>query len=391
MALAVKRMTELKLEGQRVLIREDLNAPIKDGGVASAKRLSAAIPTIEFALERNARVLLLSHLGRPHGGSFEAEFSLAPVAAELSKMLGRDVPLVRDWLDGVDVPPGSVVLCENVRFQEGETSNDEDLAKRMAMLCDIFVMDAFGTAHRAHASTHGVAKHAPVACAGPLLVNELEALSKALDEPAKPVVAIVGGSKVSTKLEVLSALASMVDELIAGGGIANTLLAATGVDVGKSLQESQMQEFASRLLSGEFGGAQVPLPTDVVVGESLDADARGAIRSAAEVAPSEMILDIGPDTAAAYAERLASAGTILWNGPVGVFEHSEFAAGTQSISQAVAGSRAFSIAGGGDTLAAIDQFDVTAGISYISTGGGAFLEFLEGKKLPALDVLEARA
>jgi phosphoglycerate kinase len=316
---------------------------------------------------------------------------LAPVAAELSHLLGREVSLVRNWLDGIEVAPGSVVLCENVRFEAGETANDDELSRRMAALCDIFVMDAFGTAHRAHASTHGVARHAPVACAGPLLVNELEALSKALNEPARPVVAIVGGSKVSTKLEVLSALAGAVDELIVGGGIANTLLAATGIDVGRSLQEAQMTDFAAQLLAGEFGGATLPLPTDVVVGESLDAAARGTIKLVAEVEEGEMILDIGPETAQAYSERLAEAGTILWNGPVGVFEHPEFAEGTRRIARAVAASSAFSIAGGGDTLAAIEQFDVTSEISYISTGGGAFLEFLEGKKLPALEILEARA
>jgi phosphoglycerate kinase len=391
MALAVKRMTELALEGQRVLIREDLNAPVKDGKVTSSKRLSAAIPTIEYALQHGARVALLSHLGRPQEGVFDAALSLAPVAAELSHLLGREVSLVRNWLDGIEVAPGSVVLCENVRFEAGETANDDELSRRMAALCDIFVMDAFGTAHRAHASTHGVARHAPVACAGPLLVNELEALSKALNEPARPVVAIVGGSKVSTKLEVLSALAGAVDELIVGGGIANTLLAATGIDVGRSLQEAQMTDFAAQLLAGEFGGATLPLPTDVVVGESLDAAARGTIKLVAEVEEGEMILDIGPETAQAYSERLAEAGTILWNGPVGVFEHPEFAEGTRRIARAVAASSAFSIAGGGDTLAAIEQFDVTSEISYISTGGGAFLEFLEGKKLPALEILEARA
>ena len=391
MALAVKRMTELALEGQRVLIREDLNAPIKDGRVTSGKRLSAAVPTIEYALQNDARVVLLSHLGRPQEGSYDTGLSLEPVAAELSEMLGCPVPLARDWLDGLDVAPGSVVLCENVRFEVGETKNDDGLARRMAALCDIYVMDAFGTAHRAHASTHAVARHAPVACAGPLLVNELEALAKALDEPVRPVVAIVGGSKVSTKLEVLSALASSVDELIVGGGIANTLLAAAGVDVGESLQEAQMSDFAAQLLAGKFGKASVPLPTDVVVGKSLDAAARGTIKWTADVAGGEMILDIGPDTALDYAERLANAGTILWNGPVGVFEHLDFAEGTRIIAQAVAASSAFSIAGGGDTLAAIEQFDVTDGISYVSTGGGAFLEFIKGKKLPALDILEARA
>jgi len=391
MALAVKRMTELALDGERLLIREDLNAPIKDGKVTSGKRLSAAVPTLQYALQHGARVAVLSHLGRPREGAVDPALSLAPVATELSALLGRPVPLVTDWLDGLDVQPGNIVLCENVRFQVGEAANDEVLAKRLAALCDIFVMDAFGTAHRAHASTHGVARHAPVACAGPLLVGELEALAKALNEPVQPVVAIVGGSKVSTKLEVLSALASTVDELIVGGGIANTLLAAAGAYVGQSLQEAQMCDFAAKLLAGDFGQASIPLPTDVVVAESLNADARGTVKSTSAIAELDMILDIGPDTARAYGERLSRAGTILWNGPVGVFEHPEFSQGTRSIARAVADSTAFSIAGGGDTLAAIEQFGVTDEISYISTGGGAFLEFLEGKKLPALEILEARA
>jgi len=391
MALAVKRMIELALDGQRLLIREDMNAPDKDGKVTSGKRLSAAVPTLQYALQHGARVAVLSHLGRPREGVVDSALSLAPVATELAALLGRPVPLVTDWLDGLDVQPGDIVLCENVRFQVGEAANDEALAKRLAALCDIFVMDAFGTAHRAHASTHGVARHAPVACAGPLLVGELEALAKALKKPAQPVVAIVGGSKVSTKLEVLSALASTVDELIVGGGIANTLLAAAGANVGRSLQETQMRDFAAKLLAGDFGRASIPLPTDVVVAESITADARGTVKSTGAIAELDMILDIGPDTARAYGERLSGAGTILWNGPVGVFEHPEFSQGTESIARAVADSTAFSIAGGGDTLAAIEQFGVTDEISYISTGGGAFLEFLEGKKLPALEVLEARA
>lgn len=391
MALAVKRMTELDLDGQRLLIREDLNAPIKDGRVTSNKRLVAALPTIRHALDHGARVALVSHLGRPQPGSSDPAFTLAPVATELSELLGRSVPLIENWLEGVEVEPGDVVLCENVRFEAGETDNDDALAKRMAALCDIYVMDAFGTAHRAHASTHGVARHAPVACAGPLLVGELEALAKALEAPERPVIAIVGGSKVSTKLEVLSSLAARVDQLIVGGGIANTLLAATGVDVGRSLQEEKMIGFCARLLDGEFGAAAIPLPTDVVVARSLDESSRGTVKPTARLDPADMILDIGPETAAQYGEQLNLAGTILWNGPVGVFEHPEFAAGTESIARSVAASEAFSIAGGGDTLAAIDQFGVTSEISYISTGGGAFLEFLEGKKLPALEMLEARA
>ena len=391
MALAVKRMTELELDGQRLLIREDLNAPIKDGKVTSDKRLSAALPTIEHALQHGARVALISHLGRPQEGSVDAALSLAPVATALAELLGRPVPLVTDWLDGVEVQPGNLVLCENVRFQTGETANDDALARRLAALCDIYVMDAFGTAHRAHASTHGVARHAPVACAGPLLIGELEALAKALDEPAHPVIAIIGGAKVSTKLDVLGALASTVDELIVGGGIANTLLAATGAEVGRSLQEAQMRGFASKLLAHEFGRAAIPLPTDVVVAESMDPGVRGTVKSTETIAKRDMILDIGPDTARAYGERLSRAGTIVWNGPVGVFEHPEFSAGTRSIAKAVAVSKAFSIAGGGDTIAAIEQFGVVDEISYISTGGGAFLQFLEGKPLPALEILEARA
>ena len=391
MALAVKRMTELQLDGRRLLIREDLNAPIKDGNLTSSKRLSAALPTIEYALQHRARVALISHLGRPKEGSVDAALSLAPVAVLLAELLGRRVPLVTDWLDGIDIEPGSVVLCENVRFQVGETANDDALARRLAALCDIYVMDAFGTAHRAHASTHGVARYAPVACAGPLLVGELEALAEALDDPVRPVVAIIGGSKVSTKLEVLGTLAAKVDELIVGGGIANTLLAATGAEVGRSLQEAQMHGFAARLLAGEFGRASVPLPTDVVVAESIDAGVRGTVKSVDAVAERDMILDIGPETAHAYGERLSRAGTILWNGPVGVFEHPEFSRGTWRIARAIADSKAFSIAGGGETLAAIEQYGVVDDISYISTGGGAFLKFLEGKPLPALEILAARA
>jgi phosphoglycerate kinase len=313
------------------------------------------------------------------------------VAAKLGELLGRPVPLARDWLAGVEVAPGELVLCENVRFEVGEEADDDALSKRMAALCDIFVMDAFGTAHRAQASTNGVARHARVACAGPLLVAELEALGRALESPQRPVAAIIGGSKVSTKIEVLQALSTKVDELILGGGIANTILAAAGVEVGKSLHERDMVEFAAKLLRGEFGEAKIPLPSDVVVASSLDAGVRGRVKRVREVATDEMILDIGPETAAFYAERLQTAGTIVWNGPVGVFEHPEFAAGTRRIAAAIAASPAFSIAGGGDTLAAIEQFGVTQEISYISTGGGAFLEFLEGKKLPAVATLERRA
>jgi phosphoglycerate kinase len=359
--------------------------------VTSAARIRAALPTLQAALEAGARVLVVSHLGRPKAGKPDPASSLAPVAVRLGELLGRPVPLIVRWLDGVDVAPGELVLCENVRFEKGEEEDDDKLARRMAKLCDVFVMDAFGTAHRAQASTNGVARHAPVACAGPLLVAELEALAAALDEPKRPLMAIIGGSKVSTKMEVLQALSAKVDELILGGGIANTVLAASGANVGKSLYELDQVPFAKRLLAGEFGEAEVPLPTDVVVATSLDASARGRVKRARDVASDEMILDIGPETAAAYQRRIGRAGTIVWNGPVGVFEHPEFAAGTRRVADAVAASEAFSIAGGGDTLAAIEQFKVGDRISYVSTGGGAFLEFLEGKKLPAVATLEERA
>jgi phosphoglycerate kinase len=391
MPLAVQRMTDLDLRGKRVLIREDLNVPVKDGKVTSTARIDAALPTLRAALAAGARVLVMSHLGRPKAGKPDPASSLAPVATKLAEMLGCKVPLATSWLDGVDVKPGELALCENVRFEKGEEQDDPQLAQRMAKLCDVFVMDAFGTAHRAQASTNGVARYAPIACAGPLLVAELEALAAALDKPKRPLVAIIGGSKVSTKIEVLQSLSSQVDELILGGGIANTVLAAAGANVGKSLYEPEQVAFAKRLLAGEFGKAKIPLPTDVVVGPSLDPSVRGRVKRAQDVGANEMILDIGPDTSALYAERLDRAGTIVWNGPVGVFEHPEFAAGTRRVAEAVAASKAFSIAGGGDTLAAIEQFQVGAKISYISTGGGAFLEFLEGKQLPAVATLEERA
>jgi phosphoglycerate kinase len=391
MALRVKRMTDLALTGKRVLIREDLNVPVKDGRVTSTARIDAALPTLTLALGAGARVMVMSHLGRPKEGKPDPAASLTPVAAKLGELLGRDVPLAARWLDGVDVAPGELVLCENVRFNVGEEADDDGLSKRMAALCDVFVMDAFGTAHRAQASTNGVARHAPIACAGPLLVAELEALGKALESPNRPLMAIIGGSKVSTKIEVLQALSTKVDELILGGGIANTILAASGVEVGKSLHEKDMLDFAAKLLRGEFGKAKIPLPVDVVVAKSLDADVKGRVADVRGVASDEMILDIGPKTAGLYAERLRNAGTIVWNGPLGVFENREFAAGTRRVAEAVAASEAFSIAGGGDTLAAIEQFQVGERISYISTGGGAFLEFLEGKKLPAVATLERRA
>jgi phosphoglycerate kinase len=391
MALKVKRMADQALAGKRVLIREDLNVPVKDGKVTSTARLDAALPTLRLALGAGARVMVMSHLGRPKEGKPDQAASLAPVAAKLGELLGRKVPLVPQWLDGVNVAPGELVLCENVRFNVGEEADDDALSIRMAALCDVFVMDAFGTAHRAQASTNGVARHAPIACAGPLLVAELDALGKALESPKRPLTAIIGGSKVSTKIEVLQSLSTKVDELILGGGIANTVIAASGVSVGKSLYEKDMLEFAAKLLRGEFGKAKIPLPTDVVVATSLDAGVKGRIKKVRDVASDEMILDIGPETAALYAERLGSAGTIVWNGPLGVFENAEFAAGTRRVAEAIAASSAFSIAGGGDTLAAIEQFGVDDRISYISTGGGAFLEFLEGKTLPAVATLERRA
>jgi phosphoglycerate kinase len=391
MALKVKRMADQLLAGKRVLIREDLNVPVKDGKVTSTARLDAALPTLRLALGAGARVMVMSHLGRPKEGKPDPAASLAPVAAKLGELLGRKVPLAANWLDGVDVAAGELVLCENVRFNVGEEADDDALSRRMAALCDVFVMDAFGTAHRAQASTNGVARHARVACAGPLLVAELEALGRALESPKRPLTAIIGGSKVSTKIEVLQALSTQVDELILGGGIANTIIAASGASVGKSLHEKEMLDFAAKLLRGEFGKAKIPLPTDVVVATSLDPGVKGRIKNVRDVAADEMILDIGPETAAMYAKRLESVGTIVWNGPLGVFENPEFAAGTRRVAEAIAASSAFSIAGGGDTLAAIEQFGVGEGISYISTGGGAFLEFLEGKKLPAVATLEQRA
>ena len=389
--VAVTRMTDLDLAGKRVLIREDLNVPVADGRVTSDARIRAALPTIEAALEAGAAVMLVSHLGRPVEGEPDPTFNLQPVADRLGELLGRDVPLVSDWIDGVEVKPGEVVLLENVRFLAGEKKCDPDLAKKMAALCDVFVMDAFGTAHRAQASTYGVAEHAPIACAGPLLVGELEALGKALDNPARPMVAIVGGSKVSTKLTVLEALAGIVDTLIVGGGIANTFIAAEGHAVGDSLHEPDMLDIARGLAAAADGKATIPVPTDVVVGDSFAADAQAATRAVSDVADGEMILDIGPATAEAFAEIVRSAGTVIWNGPVGVFEFDRFADGTRTLAEAIAASDAFSVAGGGDTLAAIDKFGVRDRISYISTGGGAFLEFVEGKKLPAVEILERRA
>ncbi len=386
------RMEELNLADNRVLIREDFNVPVEAGEVTSDKRIVAALPTIRMALERGAAVMLMSHLGRPTEGQFEERFSLAPVARCLSDHLGQEVELVRDWLDGVEVHPGDVVLCENVRFNAGEKSNDEELAGKMAALCDIFVMDAFGTAHRAQASTEGVARFAPVACAGPLLAGELEALGKALHDPARPLLAIVGGSKVSTKLTVLEALLDKTDQLIVGGGIANTFIAASGYEVGHSLYEPDLLDEAQALIRlAHQRGGEIPIPKDVLVAKSFDPEAEASTRHIDEIAPDEMILDIGPLTAASYADIIWDAGTVLWNGPVGVFEFRNFAAGTRAVGEAIEKSEAFSIAGGGDTLAAIDAFGLADGVSYISTGGGAFLEYVEGKTLPAVSVLELRA
>jgi phosphoglycerate kinase len=390
--MKVLRMTDTDLRGKRVLIREDLNVPVSNGVVTSDARIRASLPTIRYALDQHAKVFILSHLGRPEEGVYAEEFSLAPVAAKLSELLGKPVVLRKDWLDGVDTPPGSAVLCENVRFNKGEKKDKEDLAKKMAALCDVYVMDAFGTAHRAEASTHGVAKFAKVACAGPLLVGELEALERALHAPARPLLAIVGGSKVSTKLTVLESLLAKVDKLIVGGGIANTFLAATGVNVGKSLHEAEMLDVARKLLAqAKAKGTVIPLPTDVVVAREFAATAHADVRPVAQVKPDEMILDVGPDTAEAFGKVIETAGTIVWNGPVGVFEFDQFGEGTRSIANAIARGKAFSLAGGGDTLAAIEKYGVEDGISYISTGGGAFLEFVEGKTLPAVAILEQRA
>ncbi len=381
-------MKDQDLKGKRVLIREDLNVPVKDGQVTSDARIRASLPTIKLALEKGAAVMLMSHLGRPTEGEYDEQYSLAPVAAYLSRVLDREVPLIKDWVEGgFEVASGDLVLLENVRFNLGEKKDNEELSKKMAALCDVYVMDAFGTAHRAQASTHGVARFAPVVCAGPLLANELDALAKALDNPKRPLVAIVGGSKVSTKLEVLNSLSDKCDQLIVGGGIANTFLAAAGKPVGQSLHEADLVDTAKALMDK----CQIPVPTDVVVAKSFSADAEAVVKLADDVAEDEMILDIGPESAAALAALLKDAGTIIWNGPVGVFEFDQFGEGTRALSLAIADSSAFSIAGGGDTLAAVDKYSIASQVSYISTGGGAFLEFVEGKVLPAVAMLESRA
>ncbi len=388
--MAVRTLDDCVLAEQRVLVREDLNVPLKDGAVADDSRLRAALPTLQRLLDANARVMVLSHLGRPKGGQFDPAASLAPVAERLGELLGCDVAVVRDWLDGDSTPaPGSLVLFENVRFNAGETDNDEALSKRMAALCDVFVMDAFGSAHRAHASTHGVARFAADAVAGPLLAAELDALGKALQSPKRPLVAIIGGSKVSTKLTVLEQLTDRVDQLIVGGGIANTFIAAAGHATGKSLVETDLIPTAKALMDkATAAGGEIPIPEDVVVAEAVSETAQARVKAVDQVGAEEMILDVGPKTAAAYAERLRQAGTIVWNGPVGVFEIDAFGAGTQALAEAIADSPAFSIAGGGDTLAAVAKYAVTDRITYISTGGGAFLEFLEGRELPAVAILD---
>ncbi|MDE1887828.1 MAG: phosphoglycerate kinase [Gammaproteobacteria bacterium] len=390
--MPIIKMTDLDLRGKRVLMREDFNVPLDaDGRITSDARIRAALPTIRQALKAGARVLLVSHLGRPKEGGYDVGLSLAPVATRLTELLGVNVPLARDWINGVEAAPGAAVLCENVRFLKGEKKDDETLARKMAALCDIYVMDAFGTAHRAEASTHGVAKYAPIACAGPLLAGELEALARALRNPARPLVAIVAGSKVSTKLTVLDALIKVVDQLVVGGGIANTFIAAAGYKVGKSLHEPDLIPEALRLMeTARARKGNIPLPVDVVVARELAASAEADVRKVGEVGADEMILDIGPDTAELYAQLLKQAGTIVWNGPVGVFEFDQFGEGTRAVAEAVAESQAFSIAGGGDTLAALDKYGVADRISYISTGGGAFLEFLEGRELPAVAMLEER-
>jgi len=389
--MPIVRMSDLDLSGQRVLIRQDLNVPIKDGRITSEQRISASLPTLRMALDKGAAVMVTSHLGRPQEGSWSAQDSLEPVARRLSELLGMPVPLLRDWVDGVDVQPGQVVLLENCRMNVGEGADDQALARKYAALCDVFVMDAFGTAHRAQASTHGVIRHAPVAAGGPLLMAELDALALALEKPARPLLAIVAGSKVSTKLELLSNLVGKVDQLIVGGGIANTFIAAQGHAVGKSLHEADLLDMARAIdQQARARGAEIPLPSDVVVANSFSADAEATVKPVDAIGAEEMVLDIGPDTAARYAGMIAKAGTVVWNGPVGVFEFDAFGHGTETVARAIAASPAFSIAGGGDTLAAVDKYGIAADIGYISTGGGAFLEFLEGKTLPAVAALAER-
>jgi len=390
--MTVINMHDLDLSGKRVLIRQDLNVPIKDGKVTSDARIRASLPTIQQAHAAGAVVMLMSHIGRPKEGVYDEAFSLKPVAEHLSTLLGKEVRLEKDWLNGIDAQAGDIILCENVRFNVGEKADDDELAKKMAALCDVFVMDAFGTAHRAQASTHGVAKFAKIACAGPLLSTELDALAKALFEPAQPMLAIVGGAKVSTKLTVLDSMLDKVDQLIVGGGIANTFIAAQGHSVGQSLYEPDLIEDAKALMrKAEANGASIPVPVDVVCAKAFSETAEATVKLVADVEDDDLILDVGPATAKQYAEIVKSAGTIVWNGPLGVFEFDQFAGGTKTLAEAIAQSEGFSIAGGGDTLAAVDKYNITEQVSYISTGGGAFLEFLEGKDLPAVTVLQQRA
>ncbi|MEY3281281.1 MAG: phosphoglycerate kinase [Pseudomonadota bacterium] len=387
--MTILRMVDLDLAGKRVLIREDLNVPVKNGKVASDIRIQASLPTIQHALNAGAAVMLMSHIGRPVEGEYNPEYSLQPVADHLATLLNKPVRLEKDWLEGITISAGEVVLCENVRFNIGEGQDSDELGQKMAALCDIFVMDAFGTAHRAQASTHAIAKFAPISCAGPLLTDELDALGRALGSPEKPVIAIVGGSKVSSKLIVLQALSQKVNQLIVGGGIANTFIAAAGFSVGKSLYEPDLMDEAKQLIANaKAAGSDIPIPTDVVCAKEFSDTAEATVKEVADIEADDLILDIGPETAAHYASILKSAKTIVWNGPVGVFEIDQFAHGTQTLAYAIAGSDAFSIAGGGDTLAAIDKYGINDQISYTSTGGGAFLEFLEGKTLPAVAILD---
>lgn len=387
----MQTMDDFNLSEKRVLIREDLNVPLKDGVITDDTRIQAALPTIKKAIDANACVMVVSHLGRPKEGQFDEKFSLAPIAKRLTELLGQEVTLVQEWLNGVEIEPGQVVLCENIRFALGEKSNDDALARKMAALCDVFVNDAFATAHRAQASTYGIANYAPKVCAGPLLKRELDALGQALDKPATPMVAIVGGAKVSTKLEVLETLVDKVDQLIVGGGIANTFIKAAGYEVGNSLYEEDLVHIAKNLIEkAKARGAEIPIPVDVVCAKEFSETAEAVVKPVSEVAADDMILDLGPETAAALIKQLESAGTIVWNGPLGVFEFDQFANGTAELSKAIAQSTAYSIAGGGDTLAAISKFEISDQVSYISTGGGAFLELLEGKELPAVAILEER-
>ncbi|MEE9344554.1 MAG: phosphoglycerate kinase [Methylococcales bacterium] len=389
--MSIIKMIDVDLKGKRVLIRQDLNVPVKDGKVTSETRIQASLPTIQHALKQGASVMIMSHLGRPTEGQYDAQYSLQPVADRISELLGQPVPLQQNWLDGIEVDAGKVVLCENVRFNPGEKKNDPQLGQQMAQLCDVFVMDAFGTAHRAQASTHAVAEFAPIACAGPLLAGELEALGKALDNPDKPMLAIVGGSKVSTKLTVLESLSKIVDQLIVGGGIANTFIAAAGYPVGKSLYEADLVAEAKRLMeAAKNRGSEIPVPTDVVCAKQFSESAVATVKKVSEVEDDDLILDIGPETSAHFSTIINAAKTIVWNGPVGVFEIEQFGHGTHELSKAIAASTGFSIAGGGDTLAAIELYGIDDKVSYMSTGGGAFLEFLEGKQLPAVAMLEQR-